>query len=104
MRPARERLARLAKMHGVPLRQSYAQVGKRALMAYQRYAHAKQFKRTNRALRSVRTYLGHVFRDIVCKTEADAGLRLAGDRLTRGWASEGAAVVRAIFLTSLSNP
>ena len=44
-------------------------------MAYQRYAHAKQFKRANRALRSVRTYLGRVFRDIVRKTRDDAGLR-----------------------------
>jgi len=49
MHRARELLARLAKKHGVPLRQSYARVGKRALMAYQRYAHAKQFKRANRA-------------------------------------------------------
>jgi len=30
------------------LRQSYARVGKRALMAYQRYAHAKQFRRADR--------------------------------------------------------
>jgi IS5 family transposase len=56
MHRARERLVRLAKRHGVRLRQSYARVGKRALMAYQRYAHAKQFKRANKALRSVRTY------------------------------------------------
>jgi len=72
---ARERLVRLAKRHGVPLRQSYARVGKRALMAYQRYAHAKQFQRANRALRSVRTYLGRVFRDIVRKIRGDKGLR-----------------------------
>jgi transposase, IS5 family len=50
-------------------------VGKRALIAYQRYAHAKQFKRANRALRSLRTYLGRVFRDIVRKTRDDAELR-----------------------------
>jgi IS5 family transposase len=75
MHRARERLVRLAQKHGVRLRQSYARVGKRALMAYQRYAHAKQFKRANRALRSVRTYLGRVFRDIVRKIRDDAGLR-----------------------------
>ena len=75
MHRARERLARLAKRHGVRLRQSYARVGKRALMAYQRYAHAKQFKRANRALRRVRTYLGRVLRDIVRKTDGDAALR-----------------------------
>ena len=75
MHRARERLVRLAKKHGVRLRQSYARVGKRALMAYQRYAHAKQFKRANRALRSLRTYLGRVFRDIVRKTKGDETLR-----------------------------
>jgi IS5 family transposase len=61
---AREKLARLAKKHGVALRQSYERVGKRALIAYQRYAHAKQFKRANKALRTLRTYLGRVMRDI----------------------------------------
>ena len=75
MHRARERLVRLSKRHGVTLRQSYARVGKHALIAYQRYAHAKQFKRANRALRSVRTYLGRVLRDIIRKTRDDAALR-----------------------------
>ena len=75
MHRARERLVRLAQKHGLRLRQSYARVGKRAPMAYQRYAHAKQFRRANRALRSVRTYLGRIFRDIVRKTRDDADLR-----------------------------
>ena len=75
MRRSRELLVRLARKHGVTLRQSYARVGKRALMAYQRYAHAKQFSRANRALRSVRTHLGRVFRDIMRKTRNDANLR-----------------------------
>jgi IS5 family transposase len=50
-------------------------VGKHALIAYQRYAHAKQFKRANRALRSVRTYLGRVSRDIVRKIKRSARLK-----------------------------
>ncbi|PWB84604.1 MAG: IS5/IS1182 family transposase, partial [Methylocystaceae bacterium] len=50
MRRARERLVRLAKKYGVVLRQSYERVGKHALIAHQRYAHAKQFKRANKAL------------------------------------------------------
>ena len=50
---ARERLVRLAKKHGVELRQSYERVGKFALIKHQRYAHAKQFKRANRALRKL---------------------------------------------------
>jgi len=61
---ARERLVRLAKKVGVDLRQSYVRVGKRALIKHQRYAHAKQFKRANRCLRTLRTYLGRTIRDI----------------------------------------
>jgi transposase, IS5 family len=61
---ARERLVRLAKRHGVKLRQSYARVGKFALIKHQRYAHAKQFTRANRSLRTLKTYLGRVIRDI----------------------------------------
>ena len=64
MHRARERLVRLAKKHGVALRQSYARIGKQALIAHQRYKHAKQHKRANKALRRIRTYLGRVERDI----------------------------------------
>ena len=45
---------KLARKTGVSLRQSYERVGKHALIAHQRYAHAKQFKRANRALKSNR--------------------------------------------------
>ena len=72
---ARETLVRLSKKHGVPLRQSYARVGKFALIAHQRYAHAKQFKRANKALRKLKTYLGRVIRDIDRKIEDDAWLK-----------------------------
>src|SRR5271156_3730023 len=54
---AREKLVRLAKQLGVKLRQSYTRVGKSSLIQHQRYAHAKQFKRANRALRTLKTYL-----------------------------------------------
>src|SRR5215210_3544626 len=64
---ARERLVRLAQARGVNLRQSDARVGKNALIRHQRYAHAKQFKRATRALRSIRTMLGRVIRDITRK-------------------------------------
>src|SRR3954466_2272226 len=67
MHRARERLVRLAQARGVTLRQSYLRVGKIALIRHQRYAHAKQFKRANRALRSLRTMLGRVIRDIIRK-------------------------------------
>jgi transposase, IS5 family len=71
---AREILVRLAQRHGVKLRQSYARVGKFALIKHQRYAHAKQFKRANRALKKLRTYLGRVIRDISRKIEGDGWL------------------------------
>jgi IS5 family transposase len=74
---ARTRLVRLAKKLGVELRQSYARVGKFALIKHQRYAHAKQFRRAKRALRKLRTYLGRVMRDIVRKTAGNEELRLA---------------------------
>ena len=69
---ARERLVRLAKAHGVKLRQSYVRVGKRTLIKHQRYAHAKQFKRANKALRRLRTLLGRVIRDILRKIKGHA--------------------------------
>jgi transposase, IS5 family len=74
---AREKLVKLAKKQGVGLRQSYARVGKFALIKHQRYAHAKQFKRANRALRTLKTYLGRVIRDIARKIDGDPGLEAA---------------------------
>lgn len=71
---AREKLVKLAKKLGVDLRQSYTRVGKFELIRHQRYAHAKQFKRANRALRKLKTYLGRVIRDITRKIDGDSGL------------------------------
>ena len=72
MHRARERLVRLAQARGVTLRQSYVR-SQIALIRHQRYAHAKQFKRATRALRSLRTMLGRIIRDItrkiVCRPE-----------------------------------
>ncbi len=68
---AREKLVTLARKTGLELRQSYKRVGKFALIAHQRYAHAKQFKRAGKALRKLRTYLGRTIRDI--------GRQIAGD-------------------------
>jgi IS5 family transposase len=67
-------LVRLAAHAGVELRQSYARVGKLALIKYQRYAHAHQFKRANKALRKLKTYLGRVIRDIGRRIDGDPAL------------------------------
>ena len=61
---SRERLVKLAKRHGLKLRQSYERLGKLWLIKQQRYAHAHQFKRANKALKKLKTYLGRVMRDI----------------------------------------
>jgi IS5 family transposase len=68
---AREKLVKLAKGLGVKLRQSYARVGKIALIQHQRYAHARQFKRANRSLRKLKTWLGRTIRDIKRKIADD---------------------------------
>ena len=86
MHRARERLVKLAKKAGVELRQSYQRVGKHALIAHQRYAHAKQFKRANRALKS--THPGRTHDDawggfnglwtvLRCGESCEAGLGVA---------------------------
>ena len=68
-------LGRLARKHGVRLRQSYVRVAKRAALMAGRYAHAKQFKRHNRELRFLRTRLGRLSRDIRRKIAGDARLQ-----------------------------
>jgi hypothetical protein len=47
----------------------------------QRYAHAKQLKRANRALKTLRTYLGRVIRDVGRKIEGNGGLEAAFAKL-----------------------
>ena len=65
-------LVRQAQRMGIPLRQSYRFVGKRALFRQGRYAHARQMKRAARMTRRLKTYLGRVARDIQRKM-ADYG-------------------------------
>ena len=75
MHRAREQLVRLAKKHGVSLRQSYERLGKLALVKQQRYAHAKQFKRAKRSLKTLKTFLGRIIRDIARKIKGDEALK-----------------------------
>jgi IS5 family transposase len=56
-------LNRLARKHGVRLRQSYLRIAKQAAMMAGRYAQPKQFKRHRRQLRSLRIRLGRLIRD-----------------------------------------
>jgi transposase, IS5 family len=70
-------LTRLARKHGVRLRQSYLRIAKRAAMMAGRYAHAKQFNRHRRELRILRIRLGRIIRDIRRKIAGDEQLEAA---------------------------
>ena len=74
MHRALEKLVRLARREGVPLRQSYLRVAKRAAIMVGRYTHAHQFKRARKALKFLRTRLGRVIRDIRRRIEGNADL------------------------------
>ena len=72
-----QQLAKQAKSEGVPLRQSYVRVAKKAAIMAGRYAHAKQFKRMNQKIRFLRSRLGRLSRDIARKIEHDPARRAA---------------------------
>ena len=58
------RLIRLAKRYHIPLRQSYVRVSKREFFQQGRYARARQYQRSGRHVRKLKTYLGRLIRDI----------------------------------------
>jgi transposase, IS5 family len=70
-------LNRLARQHGVRLRQSYLRLAKRAAMMAGRCAHAKQFNRHHRELRFLRVRLGRLIRDIRRKIRDQDDLKAA---------------------------
>ncbi len=61
---AREQLVDAAQKAGITLRQSYARVGQAADLQAGRNAHAKQYRRMQREIRKLRTWLGRVIRDV----------------------------------------
>ena len=63
-------LVKLAKREGIPLRQSYERLGKRAFIMQGRYSHARQKNRAKRQQKQLRNYLGRVIRDIDRKCES----------------------------------
>jgi len=66
---ARLTLVRLAKKHGIELRQNYKRLGKKALIMQGRYSHARQAKRARREQKKLWLYLGRVIRDIERKCQ-----------------------------------
>ena len=61
---SREHLVRLADEHGIVLRQNYNREAPRMALQIGRYAHAKQFKRMQRTMKTLKTRVGRVYRDV----------------------------------------
>jgi IS5 family transposase len=72
---SRERLVKLAKKKGVPLRQNYNQVTKKLSWQISGYLHAKQMKRAAAAIKKMKTITGRVVRDIERKISGNEELQ-----------------------------
>lgn len=75
------KLSKLAKRLGIKQRQSYLRAGKRLLIKYSRYNHAKQFKRKKATLKKLKHRLGRVIREIERKVK-EQNLNLDTNDLT----------------------
>jgi len=62
-------LGKLSYRLGIKLRQSYKYEGKRLLIKYGRYNHAKQFKRKKATLKKLKVRLGRLYREIIRKAQ-----------------------------------
>jgi len=72
----RQHLVKLAESLGIALRQNYNREAPRLAAQVARYAHAKQYRRMRAVLKTQRTILGRVWRDMQRK--------LNGDQVNRG--------------------
>lgn len=72
---ARRCLVRLAKKHGLALRQSYTRLSKKALFQANCYARARQMKRVRRKTKQLKTYCGRVYRNILRELEKQPSLK-----------------------------
>lgn len=61
---ARERLVKVARERGIPIKQSCERVGARLLMQQSRYAHARQMSRARACTRKLHTQLGRAIRQV----------------------------------------
>jgi IS5 family transposase len=61
---ARMHLVALANEEGLPLRQNYNREAPRLAAQIGRYAHAKQYRRMKKSLRTLRSRMGRVMRDV----------------------------------------
>ena len=72
-----EILARLARRHGIRLRQSYLRVARRAKREAAKLIHAGRRRQAERQVRQLRTWLGRLVRDIGRKIAGDAATEVA---------------------------
>jgi transposase, IS5 family len=68
-------VVRIAKDHGIELRQAYTFLAKKASKKVSQYAHARQMKRAAKERKKLKTYLGRVLRDIKRKIFGKIGLQ-----------------------------
>jgi len=80
---ARRMLVRIAEKEGIPLKQPYRHVGRRALIGHIKAKHRKDFKQARKRLRKLRTYLGRVIRDIERKVKAMSEQLAYGLRISK---------------------
>jgi transposase, IS5 family len=66
---SRQHLVKLANEHQIDLRQNYNREAPRLAAQVARYAHAKQYKRMKKAIRTLRTRVGRVQREIERKID-----------------------------------
>ena len=71
---SRKQLVAIAHDQGICLRQTYQKESRFLAVKVGRYAHAKQFKRMNRSIKKLKTYLGRVHRDLLRKLPESAML------------------------------
>ena len=72
-----ETLARLARRHGVRLRQSYLRVARRAKREAAKLIHSGRPRQAERQVRRLRTWSGRLFRDISRKIAGNAAAEAA---------------------------
>ncbi len=68
---ALEKMVLKAKESGLKLRQTYTRTARHLASQISRYAHAKQYKRMNRALKTLKILVGRVYRDITRKIKKE---------------------------------
>jgi IS5 family transposase len=66
---SRQHLVKLADDNGMELRQNYNREAPRLVLQVGRYAHAKQSNRMNKALRTLKTRVGRVHREVSRKLD-----------------------------------